>query len=289
MTAKVLYGRRILIAGGAGFVGRALTGHLLSKGADVAWLEPHSVEVPPGITLHMGCPPGDYHWPKGTFTDLILSSSGDNREPFPQKSISFFEAGISTPFYLVQWAIKNEVSHIVVLSSGSVYFMDGLSRPGATLNKLPTFNESIKYAEELLLRHFSAYTYLHFIRLFRPYGPGKSTSLVNSAVQRLIEGKPVKLKSPDGPFIQPTFLDDLAAAVMHLLSIKESNIIDLAGKERVTLGEVVRLFGEIAHLTPTFQLLPEKARHDREIHGSGIKEIDRLIITPLNQGLKIFL
>jgi hypothetical protein len=165
----------------------------------------------------------------------------------------------------------------------------GLSGPGAIPGDLPTFNESVKYAGELLLRHFRDYTNLHMVRLFRPYGPGKTTSLVNSAVQQLINGNPITLKSPDGPIIQPSFLEDVASAVACMLLMPESNIVDLAGKERVTLGEIVRRFAEMADLIPNFQILSEEAIHDREIQGSGIKEIDRLVKTSLNEGLKVFL
>ncbi len=270
-------------------MGRVLTGHLLERNADITWLEPRPLDTPPGVKLHIGSQPGDYQWPKGSFTDLIIAANASNREPFPKKGIPYFQANISTPFYLLQWAIDAGISHVVMFSSGSVYFVERLAEAGANFNGLPTFNESVKYAEELLLRHFALYTYLHIVRLFRPYGPGKSTSLVNSAVRRLIDGKPVKLKSPDGPLIQPIFLEDAAKAVAHLLTVNESNIIDLAGRERVSLGKIVRDFAGMANLIPDFFIQPEKAIHDREIKESGVKEIDCLITTPLKQGLKVFL
>jgi nucleoside-diphosphate-sugar epimerase len=279
-------GRRILIAGGSGFIGRSVTNYLLKQAAEVVWIVKNKPKSSPKLKV--------YEWEqfiknskfKSKFTDLIIATNTSLNKDFPHSAKSIFETHVSAPIQLLNWSRENGVKHVIHFSSGSVYSFDKIQQPGIISSKTPQFFLTSKFAMDLLAQEFSSHLTIQIIRLFRPYGPSQGNTLINQILKSVVKGQILNLTKPDGPQIQPIHLDDISLVVSYLLNSPKSCIIDLAGRERMTLGELARKAGRIFSVQPKFKVLSQKAEHDRSIRTSGIPAIDRLITTPINNGLR---
>lgn len=285
-ASRRLRDRRVLLVGGGGFLGRALTPRLEELGASVVWLEPRRVVGPRGVRVVSWREIESLAVLRRGITDVVLMANFPRNHDFPAAAAEIIDVHLGAPLRIASLFPSGKLRCLVLFSTGSIY--DEKGPPGAgpiAPGELPPFFVTAKLAAELLLRHYARNTRVQVIRLFRPYGPGGSTALVNRLAAAAVEGREVQLDGRDGPRIQPIHVDDVARAVTTLLSVEGSHVADLAGKERVTLGEIVRRAARAQGARPRLRASGRVAADDRAIRGTGVPALDRLPRIPLAVGL----
>jgi nucleoside-diphosphate-sugar epimerase len=276
--------KRILIAGGAGFIGRSLTDHLSSRGCEIHWLVRNKRPSTHGIKTHL--PKELPKFRTEYFQSLIISTNTPLNKDFPRSAKEIFESHVSTPFNLLDWAVRHKIKSAVHFSSGSI--LTSPRHPDARLFQEDMFILA-KRAMDLLCHGYGNLLNLHIVRLFRPYGPYQGNNLLNRLVQKVWEGETIQLTRSDGPRIQPIYLGDVAKVTEALLDKRGSSVINLAGKERITMGAFLRAFARIASKRPRVTHSEQVAAHDQTVSSTGDKKLDRLITTPLDKGLQFML
>ncbi len=128
---------------------------------------------------------------------------------------------------------------------------------------------------------------MQVVRLFRPYGPGPDRSTVNRVLRRALLGEKIQISRPDGPLIQPVFVEDVCKVIATLSRLEKSAVVDVAGRERLSLKELIRRWADVTGVAVKWQMAPDRAVHDRKVFTSGLAEIDALVTTPIDQGLQI--
>ena len=115
-----LSGRRILIAGGNGFLGQDFSHFALNLGGEVCWLVRRKVQPLTGVMAFIWSDATDAAWKKESFSDLVIAT-GTHRHPIgEQEPERVFNANVAVPFPLAGWAAEAGLRHVVYVSSGSV-------------------------------------------------------------------------------------------------------------------------------------------------------------------------
>lgn len=273
----IMSGRRVLIAGGGGFLGRGLTPYLQSRGYRIDWLTRCFTKSPRGVSCHIWSSSEAAPWRRKKFTDLIIATGAHRVSVSNQDAGDLYHTHVEVPLRLAMWAAGSGVQRVIHISSGSASQSEKISNDAYTAAK--------SVAEKLLWNFQSRYD-LKILRLFRPYGPTGDRTLINRLLRRAIADEEIVLAHPDGMKIQPIYLDDICAVVAALLEMKGSFDVDLAGNERMTLGALLRLWGEVSGKDVRYRFSGKVKLHDRRISGTGYRELDVLVKTRVAQGLQ---
>ena len=224
-------GKRILITGGAGFIGSHLAARSLSLGNEVVVADDLSTgdegNVPAGAELvEMDISGGDEYRKLRPFDfdavfHLAAQSSGEISNENPVRDLEVNTLGT---LLLLSACRKGGVRRFLYSSSMAVY--GNLDHPRATETDLPrpvSFYGVSKLASEHYIRHF-AHEGLEptIFRLFSVYGPGQNLAnlkqgMVSIFLAYLLEGKPVHVKGSGDRFRDFIYIDDVLDAWMGAL------------------------------------------------------------------------
>lgn len=123
-----------------------------------------------------------------------------------------------------------------------------------------------KLNAEKVVNNFS-YNFVTIIfRYFYPYGPNQSKErLIPRIINHVARGLPVDIYNPprNNPRTDPIYIDDLVRATIKSLELTNSEIINLAGPEVVSVKDIAKIVGGILGKKPKFTELkdPSKSNH----------------------------
>lgn len=253
---------KILIAGANGLLGRNLV-DLLSTEHEIYAIVRNSniLKFCKNRNIHIvEADLANFHedvLPIGIDAIYYLAQSNKFRD-FPGGSDDVLAVNVVAPNRLAKWAVKNGVKIFVYASSGGVY-----SNPEEPVKEFFNINANeklgfylnSKLSAEMLLRNYALlFNNFTIIRPFFMYGIGQDDSML---IPRLIinvkNGKEIQLDGQNGIKINPIYVVDAARAVKKTIDLEGEHVINIAGKEPVTLKELCLRIGAILGKDPTFK------------------------------------
>jgi nucleoside-diphosphate-sugar epimerase len=116
------------------------------------------------------------------------------------------------------------------------------------------------------------------LRFFFVYGPWqRQNMLVPRLVQSVREGKPIVLHGYDGIRINPTYVTDVVEAIAESLEMTDSQKINVAGPEILSMRHIGEVIGKVVGKEPQFKML--KDVKPQSIIGD-VKKMSRLLHRP---------
>ena len=198
--------------------------------------------------------------------DIIyhLAQSEHFRE-FPKKSMDVFHVNTLSTLRLLDYARKRGCKQFIYASSGGVYgnSNEGFTEDQPLLNKENLgFYLSTKFCSELLAENYSSYFDVIITRFFFVYGERQNKSmLIPRLIDNIKNGLVIGIQGKEGLKINPIYVDDVAVALMKMMTINGSYKINIGGEEILSLKEICNTIGEILNTTPHYKINGSEAKH----------------------------
>jgi UDP-glucose 4-epimerase len=245
---------RVLVTGGGGFLASSLLPRLATRHEVIAIHRPDVEPLPieglrwlsQDLTL-----PLTATLPANIDAVIHLAQSRRYRE-FPEGAVDMYEINAATTVRLLDYCRRAGGRTFTYASSGSIY-APGPDPVRETDQPRPAnFYAATKLAGEQALEQFRGMLCAHVLRPFFIYGPKQPTMMMPGILTRVREGQDVTLAGPDGIHINPVFVDDAANVVMATLDLDESQTLNLAGPDVVSVRQIAELAGRLLDRTPSF-------------------------------------
>ena len=251
-----LTGKRVIITGGDGFIGRYVTACALSEGADVTTLSPS--DDPQSdvrhITLDLSIPrsPDLASLHADAMIHLAARSGGIQ----VQDHEALLEDNIRMTANAMRLATSAGVARLFIASSATVYSGSEdetwLDEPSPTVG--PSSTSTTPYAWSKLTGEFQGLNWAReheketicgrLVNVFGPGGsfdPGRST-VVHAIIKRAVEaeaGKPVEVWGDGSQQRTFAYVEDAARAIAHLMALQNPpSIVNISTTQSASIAEV---------------------------------------------------
>ena len=192
--------------------------------------------------------------------DVVYYLAQSNRfREFPDGIDDMLVINVVAPNILAKWAVKSGVKKFIYASSGGVY--TNTNKPvkeffDINANEKLGFYLNSKLSAEMLLKNYaSLFETFAIIRPFFMYGVGQNeTMLIPRLIANVQNGQEITLNGENGIKINPIYVTDAANAVAKILELQGEFIINIAGKEAVSLKELCLIMGNILRINPIFKI-----------------------------------
>jgi UDP-glucuronate 4-epimerase len=256
---------KILVTGGAGFIGSHTVERLLAEGHQVAVIDEFNDYYAPAIKRHnlSGCRDritvieGDIRQPAdverafaGGLDAVIHLAARAGVRPSIEAPELYIDTNIKGSFHLLEAARRHGVKRFVFASSSSVY---GVNKKVPFAEEDPILQTISPYAMTKMAgeQMCSNYSALHGIRtvclrFFTVYGPRQRPDLAISKFTRLIhEDQPIDRYGKGDTARDYTYVSDIVDGVLGALAYTDNaaapkcDIFNLGGSQTVKLNELI--------------------------------------------------
>ncbi|HTF35780.1 MAG TPA: NAD-dependent epimerase/dehydratase family protein [Myxococcota bacterium] len=273
---------RVLVTGGAGFIGSTLVDRLLADCRDITVLDsfdPYYPEVEkqanlyaalqnPRCRLHRG----DIRDPKvleqvlsrGGFGAIVHLAGLAGVRPSLERPAHYADVNVRGTACVLEAAVRAGVPHIVFASSSSVYGerSEGPFRETDPVERPISPYAATKRACELIAHSFH---YAHGItitcaRIFTAYGPRQRPDLaIRRFAERMLAGKPVPVFGDGSSVRDFTYVHDLVDGLVRALNQPLGfSILNFGAGRTCSVLEVVRLLEKTLGISAQIEWLPRQ-------------------------------
>jgi UDP-glucuronate 4-epimerase len=308
-------GERVLLTGGAGFIGSHLAERLLAEGARVLCLDSFDPFYSPAIkrgNVADALEHESYRLIEGDIADdaaldeafalrptvLLHFAALAGVRPSIEAPARYLRVNVEGTGRLLQRCVEHGVGRVVFASSSSVYG----NRKRVPFRETDPVDDPVspyaasKKAGELLASTYHALYGLPVtcLRLFTVYGPRQRPEMaIHKFVRDILAGRPVTLYGDGSSSRDYTYLDDIVDGTLSAVERPLGyEIVNLGGASPVSLAELVALIEEATGQRAKRQFLPDQKGDVERTFASLDKAADLLGYHPqtsLEQGLARFL
>jgi dTDP-glucose 4,6-dehydratase len=268
---------RVLVTGGAGFLGVHLCDRLLGAGVEVVSVDDLSTS-PPGAAAGLTGRPG-YHFVQRNICDAdavqILGSSFDtvfhlaspaspaDYQRLPIDTLRAGSAGTATALEIAERAGAR-----FVLASTSEVYGDPESHPQhetywGNVNPVgprSMYDEAKRYAEALTFAyHRLGRADVGVARIFNTYGPGMRPDdgrMVPTFCRQALRGEPLTVSGTGLQTRSLCYVDDTVTALIALTHRDFSGPVNIGNPTELTVRAVAETIRDLAGSNSTIQLIP---------------------------------
>ena len=240
---------RVLITGATGFVGSRLVEHLADRHEVYAMARR---PPPPDLSARATWIEQDLRaFDESALPDRIdgiihLAQSAQYRE-FPAGAPDVFAVNVGSTFSILEYARRAGARTTVLASTGGVYgYRHHPIREREDEPRPTTFYFRSKRSAEILAEAYAELFSVIVFRFFFVYGPGQQRMLIPTLIDRVTGGEEIVVDGDPGLAVNPIHVDDAVRAFEPALDLGRSATLNVAGSERITITDLVRLIGEIA-------------------------------------------
>ena len=315
-VALHLYARamRILVTGGAGFIGSHLAEKLLVAGHDVSILDDFNdfydpqikhaniATIEDEIALHhidlrdSGAVRTLFHHEK--FDAIAHLAARAGVRPSIQQPQLYYDTNVGGTLHLLQAACSIGIERFIFASSSSVY---GVSKTVPFSEDLHLTQTISPYAATKIAGEFLCSTYSHLyqmrvvaLRFFTVYGPRQRPDLaIHQFTRRIHAGEAIDQFGDGTTRRDYTYIDDIIQGVMASLHYEGPlfDIFNLGENETIQLKDLIAAIESAVGRKAKINRLPEQAG-DMPLTCADISKARKLLgynpTTSLNEGLPKF-
>ena len=253
---------RILVTGGAGFIGSHVAGRLVAEGHRVAIIDDFNDYYDPSIKRANLMPIGaavdlyegdirDRDFVEGVvgvgkFDAVIHLAARAGVRPSVQNPKLYIDTNISGTHHLLEAAHRQGIDRFLFASSSSVY---GLAKKVPFSEDLPLSQTLSPYAATKLAGEHLCGNYAHLygmrvvcLRFFTVYGPGQRPDLaIHKFTDSIHRGLPIPQYGDGSTRRDYTYIDDIVQGVMGALRYDgpKFDIFNLGENQTTTLSELI--------------------------------------------------
>lgn len=290
---------RILVTGGAGFIGSHLVEKLLAAGHDVAILDDFNDFYDPQIKhenvaafskdvpIHHvdlrdnGAVRNLFHGEK--FDTIVHLAARAGVRPSIQHPQLYYDTNVSGTLHLLEAARVTGVERFVFASSSSVY---GISKTVPFSEDLHLTQTISPYAATKIAGEFLCSTYSHLyglrvvaLRYFTVYGPRQRPDLaIHQFTKRIHAGQPIDQFGDGTTRRDYTYIDDIVQGTMAALKYDGSlfDIFNLGESETIQLKDLIAAIETALEKKAKINQLPEQSG-DVPLTCADISKAQRLL------------
>lgn len=268
---------RVVVAGGAGFIGTHLCRRLLDDGAQVVCVDNfataprsgiRSLLTRAGFTLVEGdiCRPVDLDGPVDLVVNLASPASPHDYARLPVETLLTGSLGTHHLLNLAQ-----RTSARFVLASTSEVYGDPLEHPQresyrGNVNPVgprSMYDEAKRFAEALTVA-FAGRTGLSvgIARLFNCYGPGLRPDdgrAVPTFIWQALHGQPLTVAGDGSQTRSVCYVDDIVDGLIRLSASSHRGPVNLGATEEITIEELARRIRSVAGSAAPIRYVPRPA------------------------------
>jgi dTDP-glucose 4,6-dehydratase len=265
---------RILVTGGAGFLGTHLCEALLSRGEEVVAVDNFATSNQdmderfanyPGFTFIEGdvCSAPPVRGAFDAIAHLACPASPDEYLRLPLETLAIGSHGSE---FVLRLARENRCR--VLLASTSEVYGDPLERPQreeywGNVNPIgprSVYDESKRYAEALFMAHRRKMGInTGIVRIFNTYGPGLRPSdgrVVSNFVAQAIHGDPLTIYGNGRQTRSFCYVSDLVDGLLRMLTSNETGPINLGNPNEVSIIDLAQTIISLTGSSSTLEFRP---------------------------------
>jgi len=306
---------KILLTGGAGFIGSHLAEALLARGEEMVILDDFNDYYPPQVKeenlrsaladRRLTVLRGDIRdrdlvaevFSRHRFSSVIHLAARAGVLPSLQDPVLYQETNVDGTLNLLEAARQGGVGRFVFASSSSVYgdtARQPLSEAESGLKPVSPYGETKLAGERLCRMYYRAHGLpVSILRFFTVYGPRQRPDMAIHKFSRLIwEGKEIPIFGDGSSRRDYTFVADIVAGVIAAWDKTEAfEIFNLGGGHPVVLRDLLRLLGSLLG-RPVREREKPPQRGDMKETWADVGKAARLLgfqpRTPIETGLERF-
>jgi UDP-glucose 4-epimerase len=265
---------RVLITGGAGFIGSALAHRLIDEGHTVSVVDNLSTGKQANVPKEAEFVEYDLakvdcldHLPAGKFDavcHLAAQSSGPASIDMPYYDL---QVNAASTLLLSRWCLKNNISRFLYASSMTVYGNKHASPvlEDATCEPIAYYGVSKLTSENLLrLASLEGLNTTSF-RMFSVYGPGQNLGNMKQGMASifmayLLRGEEVPVTGSLERFRDFIYIDDIVDAWVGALKMQQTPapIYNLGTGKATTVKELLKTLINVMELDPNYPIKEEQ-------------------------------
>jgi UDP-glucuronate 4-epimerase len=306
---------RILVTGGAGFIGSHLVEKLLAAGHEVAILDDFNDFYDPQIkrdniaavskdtVIHhvdlrdSAAVRNVFHREK--FETIVHLAARAGVRPSIQYPQLYYDTNVSGTLHLLDAARVTGVERFIFASSSSVY---GISKTVPFSEDQHLTQTLSPYAATKIAGEFLCSTFSHLyqmrmvaLRYFTVYGPRQRPDLaIHQFTRRIYAGQPIDQFGDGTTRRDYTYIDDVIQGTMAALNYDRSpfDIFNLGESETIQLNDLISAIEKALGKKAKVNRLPEQPG-DMPLTCAGISKARKLLgynpITQFNEGFPRFI
>ncbi|HXG43028.1 MAG TPA: NAD-dependent epimerase/dehydratase family protein [Dehalococcoidia bacterium] len=259
--------RRVLVTGGAGFIGSHIVEALLAQGWEVEVLDDLSAgcpaNLPPGVPLHRGdvCSPGDLGCLTARFEAVVHCAGQTSVGLSVRRPDLDWQVNVLGTANLVLWAAARGVGRFVFLSSGGAVYGETPrpAREACRPRPLSPYGRH-KLLGEMLVRA-SGLPYA-VLRPSNVYGPrqraGAEGGVVAIFLQRMLSGHELEVYGDGLQERDFVHAADVAAAAALAVRWPQDVVWNVATGRAMTMLGLACLLGQVLGARPRLRFLPPR-------------------------------
>lgn len=305
---------RILVTGGAGFIGSHLVEKLLVAGHEVAILDDFNDFYDPQIKrANVAGVAGDVAIHRVDLRDSSAVNLLFHREKFDaiahlaaragvrpsiQQPQLYYDTNVGGTLHLLEAARHTGIEQMIYASSSSVY---GVSKTAPFSEDLHLTQTISPYAATKIAGEFLCSTYSHLyrmrivaLRFFTVYGARQRPDLaIHQFTKKILADEPIDQFGDGTTRRDYTYIDDIIQGVMAALDYKGPNfdIFNLGESETIQLKDLIAAIEDAVGRKAKINRLPEQPG-DMPMTCADISKARKLLgynpTTPLSVGLPKF-
>jgi len=290
---------KILVTGGAGFIGSHICSRLLTDGHEVAAIDDFNDYYDPAIKrANVARFGGAVHVEEGDIRDrervdrlvsggrfdtIIHIAARAGVRPSVKDPQLYIDTNITGTNILLDAARRHGVGRFLFASSSSVY---GLAKTVPFSEDLPLPQTLSPYAATKLAgEHLCGnYSYLFglravCLRFFTVYGPGQRPDLaIHKFTDAIHHGRPIPQYGDGSTRRDYTFIDDIIQGVMGALAYEGErfDIFNLGENQTITLADLISEIEKALGKKAVIERLPEQ-QGDMPLTSADISKARRLL------------
>ena len=306
---------RVLVTGGAGFIGSHLCARLVERGDQVAAIDNFDPFYPERIKRRALAPllARGLRLFQADIRDAaaVERAFGDARpecivhlgalagvRPSIERPADYMDVNVRGTCVLLESARKAGVRRFVFGSSSSVYGANAVPpfRETAPIDSPLSPYAASKAAGEQLVSTFRNLYGLEAIslRFFTVYGARQRPDLaIHKFARRMLAGQKLPFFGDGSSRRDYTFIDDILAGVTEALTVPLSRheIVNLGGAQTTTLRELITLLEEALGVSAQLDLQPAQ-KGDMPLTSADVTHAAKVLgyapRTPLREGIRLF-
>jgi UDP-glucuronate 4-epimerase len=302
---------KILITGGAGFIGSHLTERMVELGHQVTIIDDFNAYYDPAIKWNnLHAIRKDVHivesdirdailvertFAKGQFDQVVHLAARAGVRPSIKDPKLYFTTNIDGTFNLLDACRYHGVPRFTFASSSSVY---GVNKKVPFAESDPIERTISPYAATKLAGEQICSNYAHLfgiastcLRFFTVYGPRQRPDLaISKFTRKILAGEPIQKYGDGSTSRDYTYIDDIVSGIVAAIDYRGSNfeIFNLGGSATTTLSQLIELIEQATGQSATIEQLPDQAGDVPRTYADISKAkqlLDYIPKTPIKQGI----